>query len=536
MLDSGNAFLSFLASNWLLLAGLAILLVLGVSQRQEARRRERALQEQLEAMRETLQQELTQASSQQQAQGERERESFQAGLHGFNDSVVRIMGEMSRTQQGQLDSFGGQIRATSRVEEERMERMRVTVEERMLAYEQHMNRFTQVLDEKMGTSEQRLDRVTRVIDEKLSTSEQRIDRLSQTLDQKLVQNEQRMDGMRGTLEQGLTRMQEQNQQKLEEMRVTVDEKLHTTLDRRLNESFQLVVERLEQVSKGLGEMQSLASGVGDLKKVLTNVKTRGTWGEVQLGALLEQILAPNQYRANVAVRPNSAERVDYAVVLPGKGEESDEEVFLPIDAKFPQEDYHRLIQASERGAAEEVEAATKALEAAIRVQARRIHEKYVDPPHTTDYAIMFLPTEGLYAEVLRGGTLAESLQQQYRIIITGPTTLAALLNSLQMGFRTLAIERRSSEVWRLLGAVRTEFGRFSDLLSKTQRKLQQASDSIEDAAKKTRTIQRKLQNVAEIPERDARRMLSAGAATETPDDTAQEDDVADAPDGQAEWD
>lgn len=311
-------------------------------------------------------------------------------------------------------------------------------------------------------------------------------------------NELKLDRMRETVEERLRLLQEDNSRKLEQMRATVDEKLHASLEKRLGESFKMVSERLEQVHKGLGEMQTLASGVGDLKKVLTNVKTRGTWGEIQLGSLLEQILAPEQYDKNVITRKGSSERVEFAVKLPGRDAESGA-VWLPIDAKFPLEDYRKISDALEQASLPAAEEARKLLETRIRLEAKNIREKYIDPPHTTDFGIMFLPVEGLYAEVLRRPGLCEILQRDYRVVLTGPTTLAALLNSLQLGFRTLAIERRSSEVWALLGAVKTDFIKFGDLLDKTRKKLQEASNTIETAASKTRSIQRKLTRVQELP-------------------------------------
>lgn len=311
-------------------------------------------------------------------------------------------------------------------------------------------------------------------------------------------NEQRLNQMRETVESRLRALQEENSARLEEMRVLVDEKLHSTLEKRLGESFRLVSDRLEMVHKGLGEMQSLASSVGDLKKVLTNVKTRGMWGEIQLGTLLEQILTRDQYEQNVATKKGSSERVEYAIRLPGR-EEGDGEIWLPIDAKFPQEDYQRLIEAQEQANPDLAADAARQLENRIKLEARTIREKYIDPPHTTDFAVLFLPTEGLYAEIVRNTNLCELLQREFRVVVAGPTTLAALLNSLQMGFRTLAIERRSSEVWALLGAVKTEFGRFGDLLDKTQKKLQEASSTIESAARKSRTIERKLKDVQALP-------------------------------------
>jgi len=307
-------------------------------------------------------------------------------------------------------------------------------------------------------------------------------------------NEQRLEKLRETVELRLKWLQEDNGKKLEQMRAVVDEKLHQTLEKRLGESFRLVSERLELVHKGLGEMRTLAAGVGDLKRVLTNVKTRGTMGEIQLGSLLEQILSPGQYACNVATRRGSSARVEFAVRLPGQ---DDQEVFLPLDAKFPQEDYLRLVEAREAGDAAQVEEVQKQLEKTVREMARLIRDKYLDPPHTTDFGIMFLPTEGLYAEVLSRAGLFEILQRDYRVIATGPTTLAALLNSLQMGFRTLSIEKRSSEVWRLLGSVKTEFGSFGAILEKTKKKLEEAGNTIDSAARRSRAIEKKLKDVQE---------------------------------------
>jgi DNA recombination protein RmuC len=322
-------------------------------------------------------------------------------------------------------------------------------------------------------------------------------------------NEAKMNQMRETVESRLQVLQDDNSAKLEQMRLIVDEKLHATLERRLGDSFKLVSERLEMVHRGLGEMQSLASSVGDLKKVLTNIKARGMWGEIQLGALLEQILTREQYEKNVATKKGSNERVEYAIKLPGR-DDKDEVVWLPIDAKFPQEDYQRLIEAQEQANAELAEEAARQLENRIKLEARTIKEKYIDPPHTTDFALLFLPVEGLYAEVVRKAGLCEFMQREFRVVVAGPTTLAALLNSLQMGFRTLAIERRSSEVWALLGAVKTEFGRFGDLLDRTQKKLQEASSTIENAAKKSRTIEKKLRDVQALPSGEAITLVDEG--------------------------
>ena len=312
----------------------------------------------------------------------------------------------------------------------------------------------------------------------------------------------KFEEMRRTIEGHLTELRNDNTRKLEQMRATVDEKLQATLEKRLGESFRQVGERLEQVYKGLGEMRSLASGVGDLKKVLTNVKTRGTWGEIRLGSILEQILTPEQYDTNVDTRGKGRERVEFAIRLPGRQEDGSGMVWLPIDSKFPQEDYQRLLDAQETADKELADRSLKHLETRIKAEAKHIKEKYIEPPHTTDFGIMFLPVEGLYAEVLRRPGLCDELQREHRIVVTGPTTLAALLNSLQMGFRTLAVEKRSSEVWRLLGAVKTEFAKFGEVLAKTKKKLQEASNTIDGAEVRTRVIQRKLQTVQENPRKD----------------------------------
>jgi DNA recombination protein RmuC len=321
-------------------------------------------------------------------------------------------------------------------------------------------------------------------------------------------NEQKLEQLRKTVEDRLQLLQQDNAQKLELMRATVDEKLTSTLEQRLGESFKLVSDRLELVHKGLGEMQSLAAGVGDLKKVLSNVKTRGIWGEIQLGNLLEQVLTPDQYTINVITKPGSNDRVEYAIKLPAK-DGNDGIVYLPIDAKFPMEDYERLLEAQDQVNLPRIEEMSKALENRIKAEAKSIREKYIDPPHTTDFGILFLPIEGLYAEILRRPGLCEMIQREYKVVITGPTTLAALLNSLQMGFRTLAIEKRSSEVWNLLGAVKTEFGKFVEILEKTQKKLQEASHTIETATRKSRTIERKLKNVQTLPVEETTALLAA---------------------------
>lgn len=317
---------------------------------------------------------------------------------------------------------------------------------------------------------------------------------SQQLVELTKQNATKLELIRNTVEQRLTELQKDNNQKLEKMRETVDEKLQSTLEKRLTQSFQSVSERLEQVHKGLGEMQNLAIGVGDLKKVLSNVKTRGTWGEVQLGNLLDQILTKEQYQANVATKKDSRDIVEYAIKLPGKDKNLNH-IWLPIDAKFPIEDYQRLLDAEDANDRVAIDAANKAIEKRLKDEGKKIRTKYIDPPNTTDFAILFIPIEGLYAQALKLPGLVDFIQREYRVMITGPTTITAILNSLQMGFRTLAIEKQSSEIWQTLSEVKTEFGRFGEILERTQKKLQEASNQIDAGATRARSIERKLKNV-----------------------------------------
>ena len=312
-------------------------------------------------------------------------------------------------------------------------------------------------------------------------------------------NERRLNDVRHAVETRLVSLQEGNEKKLEQMRATVDEKLHATLEQRLGESFKQVADRLEQVHKGLGEMQTLARDVGSLNRVLSNVKTRGIFGETQLAGLLEQVFTPEQYATNVATVPDSNERVEFAIRLPGQRSDG-APLWLPIDAKFPREDHERLLDAQERADPVAVEAAAKAIETRLRLEARSIRDKYVSPPHTTDFGILFVPTEGLYAEALRRPGLLEALQRDFKVMLTGPTTLLATLTSLQMGFRTLALEKRSAEVWEVLGAVKTEFARFGDVLAKTKKKLAEASDTIDAASVRTRAMERKLRGVESLPD------------------------------------
>lgn len=415
-------------------------------------------------------------------------------------ALVRLSGMKNR-----LDQAGGDRDRLERLLREEMARSR---EESAVNNKQSREEMSGSLRD---FSEAQLKRMMDIG----SMQKNQLDIFSEQLKNLTQVSEQKMEKLRETVEVKLRHIQEDNSQKLEQMRATVDEKLHETLEKRLGESFKIVSERLELVHKGLGEMQTLASGVGDLKKVLTNVKTRGTFGEIQLGNLLEQILTPEQYEGNVITKNGSNARVEFAIKLPGRGGTKDQSLWLPIDAKFPQEDYLRLVEAQEQGNPVLVEEASKQLERTIKEMARNIRDKYLDPPQTTDFGIMFLPTEGLYAEVLRRTGLFELLQREHKVSVTGPTTLAALLNSLQMGFRTLAIERRSGEVWSILGAVKTEFANFGVILDKTQKKLQEAGNTIENAARRSRVIEKKLKTVQEIPTGEAQKLLGEMEANDT---------------------
>ncbi len=353
----------------------------------------------------------------------------------------------------------------------------------------------------MQTREELLTNIGAKISENSNTQQTQIANLTQLNEQKLENTrknmEEKLELIRATVENRLQLMQKDNADKLEKMRVTVDEKLQGTLEQRLGESFKVVNDRLESVYKGLGEMQSLAQGVGDLKKIFTNVKARGTWGEIELGNILQEYLTPDQYICSAKTKPNATEFVEFAIKLPGKTD--GQNVLLPVDSKFPVEDYKRLVDAQEAGDVELITEARKSLENSIKLFAKDIHDKYIETPYTTDFGIMFLPTESLYCEIVKNTVLIETLTQKYRVIVSGPNTFVALLNSLQMGFRTLAIEKRSSEVWKLLGGVKSEFEKFGELLDKTNKKLQEISNTMERASAKTRTIQRKLKNVEALP-------------------------------------
>ena len=409
----------------------------------------------------------------------------------LSESVARLshqvgtqMSSIATVQNNQIDAFSRQLVELTTANERRLAELRETVDKKLGEAKEDAR---QGREESAGT----LKRFSESLNQQLGT-------IQDASDKRLVE-------MRTLIESRLEAIQKDNAEKLEKMRATVDEKLHATLEQRLGESFKLVSDRLEQVHKGLGEMQTLASGVGDLKRVLTNVKTRGTWGEVQLGALLDQVLTKEQYERNVETRPGSRAIVEFAIRLPGR--ESQGQMWLPIDCKFPAEDYDRLLAAQDRADPAGMEDASKAIETVLKLEARKIRDKYIEPPHTTDFALLYLPTEGLFAEALRRPGLSDLLQREYRVTIAGPTTLHALLNSLQMGFRTLAIEKRSSEVWVVLGAVKTEFGKFGEVLANTKRQLETVTRSIDQAETRSRQMERKLKDVEALPEAQAQGLL-----------------------------
>lgn len=394
-------------------------------------------------------------------------------LKSLADMENRLREELARVRAGFDSALRETAQSSRKSQDERLDRMDVSLKE-----------FTAAFNRALGETKSILQQMSK---------------------EQIEQNSASFNSLQTMVRERLEEVRRDNEEKLEKIRATVDEKLHVALEERLGQSFKLVSERLELVHKGLGEMQTLASGVGDLKKVLTNVRARGTFGEIQLEALLEQVLTPSQYDKNVATVPGSTERVEFAIRLPGRDMDSSI-VYLPIDAKYPQEDYIRLQEANEAGDALGLEASRKSLRARLLLEADTIRTKYIAPPGTTDFALMFLPTEGLYAEIQRMTGLAEELQKR-RIVPVGPNNLYALLNSLQMGFRTLAIEKRSSEVWKILGAVKTEFARFGESLDAVSKKLLEASNKIEDSAKRSRAVERRLREVEALPADDAVKLL-----------------------------
>lgn len=448
------------------------------------------------------------------------QDELSKGLAVANETLSVALTSMGQFQKTQLEEMTGQLKELSALNQGSLDLIRTSVDSRVKELqegnEKKFEEIRKTIDERLAANRDELSKGLRSTDNTLSmtlksmgeTQSLQLSGMTKQLKELTEANQSSLDRVRTTIDLRVKELQDSNDKKLEEMRKTVDEKLHDTLERRLGESFKLVSDRLEAVLRGLGEMQNLATGVGDLQRVLSNVKIRGTWTEVQLGALLEQILAPGQYQKNVRVKEESRESVEYAIRLPGQKVEPGSCLWLPIDAKFPQEDYRRVQEAAERGDPEATKKATDELARTIKAAAQLIHEKYINPPTTTDFAIMFLATEGLYGEALRQPSLVEELQRRYRIVIAGPTTLAAILNSLRMGFQTLAIEQRASEVMKLLGAIKTEFGQFSEILERVKRQLNTATRTIESTGVRTRAIERKLRAVDQLPEVEATAILA----------------------------
>jgi len=425
------------------------------------------------------------------------REEVVVSLKALSETITQTMGELANAQKTRLEAFSVQLSAFAKDSGARLDSIRI----------ESATGAKQLREEVVATLGTISETMAKTMRDLAAAETAQLEIMSNTIGKLSDSNENKLEAVRSTVEDKLQSIQADNAKQIEQMRQTVDEKLQGTLEKRLGESFRQVSERLEQVYKGLGEMQSLATGVGDLKKVLTNVKARGTWGEVQLGALLEQVLNPDQYTKNVSTK-EGAERVEYAIKLPGQGDDKEEVVWLPIDAKFPIEDYQRLVEAQEKADVEGVEVAGKQLENRVKGCASDICQKYLNPPKTTDFGILFLPIEGLFAEVIRRTGLMEVIQRECRVVIAGPTTLWSILNSLQMGFRTLAIQKRSSEVWNLLAAVKTEWTKYGDILESVHKKLNQAAETVEKAKARSRAIGRKLKDVQELPVGETAALLS----------------------------
>jgi DNA recombination protein RmuC len=460
-----------------------------------------------------VREEVTQSRDELGKAAREQRQELTEALKIFGESVVQRMMDVASMQKGQLDAFSSQLASFAMASGERLDGVRA----------ESATGAKQLREEVIAALKGITEVTTKTMGELANVQKAQLEAMSSAIGKLSDSNEKKLEAVRVTVEDKLQSMQIDNAKQLDQMRQTVDEKLQGTLEKRLGESFKQVSERLEQVHKGLGEMQTLATGVGDLKKVLTNVKTRGTWGEVQLGALLEQVLNPDQFATNVATK-DGGERVEFAIKLPGQGADKDETVWLPIDAKFPVEDYQRLIEAQESADGEGVEVAGKQLENRVKACAGDICEKYLNPPMTTDFGILFLPIEGLFAEVIRRTGLTEVIQRECRVVIAGPTTLWSILSSLQMGFRTLAIQKRSSEVWNLLAAVKTEWTKYGDVLDAVQKKLHQASDTIEKAKARSRAVGRKLKDVQELPVGEATGLLPPNV-TEDDVEAAEDDSV-----------
>ncbi|MBP7460632.1 MAG: DNA recombination protein RmuC [Candidatus Delongbacteria bacterium] len=444
------------------------------------------------------------------------REELNNAFKRLGDSLTGTVTDLSNAQKNQFDTFSDQLNSLVNLFDDKTDKLR-----EQLAISAKDNR-TEQSESLKSFQDQFNQNVKQLNDLQKHQSEDLINRQEQIK----KETEDKLKEIRETVENKLTHLQEDNNVRLEEMRRVVDEKLQATVEKRFAESFKLISDRLEQVHKGLGEMQSLASGVGDLKKVLTNVKTRGNLGEIQLGTILEQILSPEQYEQNAVIKEGSQERVEYVIKFPGRNND-DRSLLLPIDSKFPNEDYQRLLEVYDNIAnlnPKDVEAVSRQFENSVKKNARDIRDKYINPPVTTDFAIMFVPTEGLYAEILRRTGLFEVLQREYKITVVGPTNLVAFLSSLQMGFRTLAIEKRSSEVWEILGAVKTEFGNFGSVLEKTKKKLQEATNVIDKAGIRSRAIERKLRTVQELPREKTVALLGEAIETEQDNEPFQSDE------------
>ena len=440
------------------------------------------------------------------------REEVSGGLKSTNDTLSKNLDGMGKVQQTQLEGMTKQLKELTDANQVALDRVRATFDSRVKELqESNEKNLGEIRKEVSDGLRSTNDALSRTMESMAKIQHTQLEGMTKQLKELTDSNQSAMERIRATFDSRVKELQESNERKLDEMRKTVDEKLHDTLEKRLGESFKLVSDRLEAVHKGLGEVQNLATGVGDLKRVLTNVKARGTWAEVQLGGILEQILTPDQYGKNIRVKADSSESVEYAIRLPGPKDDPAACVWLPIDSKFPQEDYLRLQDAAEIGDSIAVQTATDALARTIRAAAKDIHDKYVSPPDTTDFAIMFLATEGLYAEVLRQQALVEDIQQRFRVVMAGPTNLAAILSSLRMGFQTLAIEQRAAEVWRVLGAIKTEFGKFGDVLEKVKRQLNTASRTIEETGARSRAMERKLRSVEQLPELEASKILALSA-------------------------
>jgi DNA recombination protein RmuC len=452
-------------------------------------------------------------------------------LKATNEALSETLEGMNKNQRVQIEGMTEQLRILAESSQGSLDRIRETVDSRLRDLQEGNEKRLEVMRQEASSGlKTASDALARNLEDMSKSHRTQLDGMTRQLTELNESNREALDRLRETVDARVKGLQEGNERKLEEMRRTVDEKLHDTLEKRLGESFKLVSDRLEAVHKGLGEMQSLATGVGDLKRVLTNVKARGTWAEVQLGSILEEILTREQFEKNVCVMPESSERVEYAVRLPGPKGDPENCVWLPIDSKFPQEDYLRLQDAAEKADPREVQAAVDALARTVRAAAKDIHDKYVCPPNTTDFGIMFLATEGLYAEVLRQPALVGDLQHHYRVVVAGPTTLAAILNSLRMGFQTLAVEQRAAEVWRVLGAIKTEFSKFGEVLDKVKRQLTTASRTIDETGVRSRAMERKLRSVERLPEAEAARILALAAPGEDgePDEGEPAEETTDA--------